>query len=368
MPAAAQPHGAEKPHSAGEKRTMTYPPAAIVKRRKRRYVTLVLLVLLLGGGWIAFWKYAQLKVEDTIAGWQAREARAGRVYDCGTQAVGGFPFRFELMCDRARATISSATPPVEVMAPNVHLAAQVYQPTLLIAEIKGPLTYAQAGQAGYVAKWSLAQASLRGTPRAPERVSIVLDGPAVKRADPATPVLSAKRLELHGRMLEGSATANPVLEFVLRSQQLAVPAAGPVAAKPVDADIDLVLRGLKDFAPKPWPQRFREVADAHGQVEVRHARLVQGETLAVGAGTLTIDAQGRLDGQLNVTVAGAEALINEVLAANRQKLGFSMSVGLGLLGGNKKLEGRPAIALPLRVNRGTVYLGPLKLGEVPPLF
>jgi hypothetical protein len=344
------------------------PSPAVVRRRNRRYVTLILLVLILAGGWIAFWKYAQLKVAESIEGWKAREARAGRVYDCGTQTIGGFPFRFELLCDRARAAIASAHPPLELTAPRIHLAAQVYQPNLLIAEIAGPLTVAETGQAArYVADWTLAQASVRGTPRAPERLSVVLDEPKLRRGE-SEQVLAAKRLELHGRMLEGSAAANPVIEIVLRTQQLAVPAAGAMAAKPVDAEIDLVLRGLKDFAPKPWPQRFREIAAAHGEVEVRHARIAQGDTLAFGSGSYTIDAQGRLNGRLNTTVAGAESLINDVLAANKQKLGFSVSLGLGLLGGNRKLDGRPAIALPLRVDAGTVYLGPLKLGEVPPLF
>jgi hypothetical protein len=53
---------------------------------------------------------------------------------------------------------------------------------------------------------------------------------------------------------------------------------------------------------------------------------------------------------------------------NQKKLGFSMSIGLGLLGGGKKLEGRPAISLPLRLRDGAAYLGPVKIADVPPLF
>jgi hypothetical protein len=159
-----------------------------------------------------------------------------------------------------------------------------------------------------------------------------------------------------------------VIEIVLRSVKLAAPVLGAMAAKPTDSDVEITLRGLKDFAPKPWPDRLRELAQSHGKLEVRRARIEQGDTLAVGGGTLTINDKGKLEGQLNVTVAGAEALINEVLAANKQKLGFSVSIGLGLLSGNKKLEGRPAISLPLRLRDGVAYLGPVKLAEVPALF
>jgi hypothetical protein len=345
------------------------PPYPVVRRRKRRYLTLILLILLVVGGWVGFWKFAQFRAQEAIEGWKAREARAGRIYECGTQTIGGFPFRFELLCDGVKATLRSAHPPAQVTATSIHVASQVYQPTLLISEFTGPLTYAEEGKGpGYIADWKLAQSSVRGTPRDPERVSIVLDGLNVKRVDPAESVVDAERLEIHGRIVDGSAQSNPVIEIVLRSTKLAAPIMGAMATKPTDSDIDIVLRGLKDFAPKPWPDRLRELAQSHGKLEVRRARIEQGDTLAVGGGTFTIGEDGKLDGQLNVTIAGAEALINEVLAANKQKLGFSVSIGLGLLSGNKKLEGRPAISLPMRVRDGTAYLGPVKIAELPRLF
>ena len=345
------------------------PPYPVVRRSKRRYITLILLVLLVIGGWVGFWKFAQIRAEEAIEGWKAREARSGRVYECSSQSIGGFPFRFELFCDGVKAAIRSANPPAAVTAANIHVASQIYQPTLLISEVTGPLTYAEEGKPpSYVANWKLAQSSVRGTPRDPERVSVVLDDLHVKHVEPAESVVDAERLEIHGRIVEGSAQSNPVIEIVLRSVKLAAPLLGNIAAKPTDSDIEITLRGLKDFAPKPWPDRLRELAQTRGKLEVRRARIEQGDTLAVGGGAFTINENGKLDGQLNVTIAGAEGLINEVLAANKQKLGFSISVGLGLLSGNKKLEGRPAISLPLRVRDGAAYLGPVKVAEVPALF
>jgi hypothetical protein len=346
------------------------PPYPVVRRRKRRYFTLLLLVVLLIGGWIGFWKYAEGRIEQSIDGWKAREAKAGRIYECGSQTVGGFPFRFEVLCDNVKATLTKSHPPADLTAPQIHIAAQVYDPTLLISEIAGPLTYAEAGQPpSYVANWSLAQSSVRGTPREPERVSVVIDGLHVKHVGGTDePVADAERLEVHGRMLEGSARENPVIEIVLRSTKLAAPVLGAMAAKPTDSDVDVVLRGLKDFSPKSWPDRFRELAQTGGRLEIRRARIEQGDTLAVGSGTLTVGEDGKLDGQLNVTIAGAEAMINDVLAANKSRLGFSVQIGLGLLGGGKKLEGRPAISLPLRLRDGKAYLGPLKFADVPSLF
>ena len=84
----------------------------------------------------------------------------------------------------------------------------------------------------------------------------------------------------------------------------------PVAARPIDADVVAVLRGIDDIAPKPWPVRFKEWQARGGQVEITNARLVQDDMLAVGAGTLDFTARrGALDGNLQVTVVGIEKVL-----------------------------------------------------------
>ncbi|MBV9348722.1 MAG: DUF2125 domain-containing protein [Pseudolabrys sp.] len=338
-------------------------------RRNRRYLTLVALVALLAVGWIALWFYASGKAEETIAGWRAREAQAGRLFTCGQQTMGGFPFRIEVFCERAGALFREARPPFEVKAPQILIAAQIYQPNLLISEFAAPLTIGEPGQPPAItAKWSLAQTSVRGTPAAPERVSIVLENPALDRTSPAEALLRGRRLELHGRLAEGSVARAPVIEVVLRSEKVTAAALGAFGTAPIDSDVSFVLRGLNDFSPKPWPQRFREIQAANGRIDITKARIQQGDTIGVGNGTLTINPRGRLEGQLNLQVAGVEALINKVLAATGQRGGVGLTLGLGLLGGNAVVEGKPAITLPLRFDDGVVRLGPLRVAEVPPLF
>ena len=50
------------------------------------------------------WYYGAGVAENTIAGWKAREAQAGRVYTCATQTIGGFPFGIEVRCADAGAS------------------------------------------------------------------------------------------------------------------------------------------------------------------------------------------------------------------------------------------------------------------------
>jgi hypothetical protein len=373
-----------------------YPPEYRPRRSGRKYIVLLILVLALAGGWSALWYYAASTTAETIAGWREREAKVGRIHSCGTQAIAGFPFRVEVRCERAGLDLRGAQP-LELKTADILIAAQIYQPTLLISEFTGPLTVSEPGRPpNIVANWALGQSSVRGTPKAPERVSIVLDAPIIERMDAsvAQPMVKAKRIEIHGRMAEGSATGNPVIELVLRLAAASLPAVHPLAVAPIDADVTAVLRGMKDFSPKPWPVRFREIQAAGGRIDVTQARIAQGETVAVGKGALSLNARGRLEGQLLVTVAGLEPFLNTLGveriapatpavdklagaldrfapglgAAARQQAGAGIVAGIGLLGERTILEGRPAVSLPLRFNDGAMSLGPIPIGQVAALF
>jgi len=131
--------------------------------------------------------------------------------------------------------------------------------------------------------------------------------------------------------------------------------------------------------------------------------------VAVAAGTLGLTANGRLDGELQMTVAGIEKIVpalgieqmleqgvpQETLdrvapgvktqdlnnlfgaldraipglgKAVKQNANAGVAAGINALGKQAVLEGKKARAFPLRFVDGTVYLGPLKVGQVPPLF
>ncbi|MGC1573161.1 MAG: DUF2125 domain-containing protein, partial [Pseudolabrys sp.] len=236
-------------------------PTSLQSRRRTglRYTILLFIVFALVAGWTGFWKFAASKAQETIEGWRAREAKAGRLYNCGSQTVGGFPFRIEVNCDDVSAQFSSNQPPLELKTSALVVVAQVYQPGLLVSEFHGPLTIGESGKPpDLIADWKLAQSSVRGTPAAPSRASFVLDQPAIDRMKEGNRqnVLRAKHIEIHGRLAEGSVASNPVIEIALQLDQASAPDLHPAAAKPMDANVTSMLRGLNDFSPKPWSVRF----------------------------------------------------------------------------------------------------------------
>ncbi len=374
-------------------------PALASRRRTWPIAIPFILLVLLAVGWSGVWYYAASKAETTIAGWREREAEVGRIFTCGSQTIGGYPFRIEVRCTDPGAELQGLQPQLTFKAKVLLVAAQIYEPTLLISETTGPLSFGETGKPpSMIANWTLAQTSVRGLPSAPERVSIVLDNASFDRVGTTQePVVRAKRIEAHGRMASGSARSNPVIDVALRLAGVSAPTTHPALAQPLDGEITAVLRGLKDFAPKPWSERFREIQAAGGQIDVTNVRLQQGESVAVGSGTLGLSANGGLNGQLQVTVAGLDALLQKLgvdgMTAQgggqglnrvapmlgaldrvspglgnfaRQQAVAGIAVGLG--GQQTELEGKPALSLPLRFQDGDVFLGRLRIGQTPPLF
>jgi len=374
---------------------MAYDDTVLRRRRWPIFLALVLVVVLTAA-WSGFWYFAAGKAHETLEGWRAREAKAGRTHTCGSESVGGFPFRLEVRCIAPTTELRSNQPPVVLKAQELLATVQVYDPTLLITEFSGPLTIAEPGQSpAYTASWALAQSSVRGTPLTPERASIVADGPIVERNNHGgnATVFKARRIELHGRIVAGSVTENPVIELVLRAAAAAAPDFHPATAQPLDADISTTLRGLADFSPKPWTVRFRELQERKGSIEVIKARVQQGEVIAVSAGMLSLTPRGGLDGQMQITVVGIEQVLKALdldRIMSEGKVGQAVSAldrlvpglgnlarhnarpgimaGLGAIGQDAVLDGKPAVTLPLRFVDGAVMLGPIPVGRVPPLF
>jgi hypothetical protein len=202
---------------------------------------------------------------------------------------------------------------------------------------------------------------------------------------------------------------HPVIETALQIAGGNIQEVHPLLTQPFDADVRLKLSGLTDVSPKPWPQRLREIQAAGGSVEVVQSRVQQGDLVAVAAGTLGLTAQGNLNGELQMTIAGLEKVIpalglDKMLdegvsqgtldrvapgvktqdvsnlfgaldraipglgKAVKQNVNVGVVAGLNALGKETELEGKKARAFPLRFVDGAVLLGPIKVGQIPPLF
>jgi len=396
---------------------MSHMTIAAARRPRSRWGLFIapVLLLILAAGWSGFWFYAASQAEVAADAWRAQEAKSGRIYDCARRSIAGFPFRFEVQCSGASVSLVSQTAsktPFTAKLDNILVVAQVYDPKLVIAEFTAPATLIDGvTQTSFVVNWSKGRSSVFGLPAVPERTSIVFDDPTINRVDGSVqvPLARARQIELHGRLAEGSSRDNPIIETVLQIAQGSVQGVHPLLAEPFEAAARAKITGLKDFTPKPWPQRFRELQAAGGHIEIVQSRIQQGDMIAVAAGTLGLSPNGRLDGELQMTVAGLERLIpalgidkmleegvpqstldrvapgvktqdlNNLFGALdraipglgkvvKQNANVGVAAGINALGTESTLEGKKARSFPLRFVDGAVLLGSLKVAQIPPLY
>ncbi len=392
----------------------------LVPRRRSRWGLFAapLLLLIAAVAWSAFWFYAASQVDTKADAWRAREAKSGRIYDCANHSVSGFPFRLEVRCNDASVKLVSQSAdqlasqaPITAKLGEILVVAQVYEPEHLIAEFTAPAMISDHAGQSFAVNWRTGESSVIGLPGVPRRVSIVFDDPALDRVDGSmqVPLAGAKHVELHGRLAAGSPTDQPLIESVLEVRGGSIKGLHPLLEEPFDADVRALLSGLKDFSPKPWPVRFRELQAAGGHVEIEQSRIQQGDLIAVAAGNLGLSPSGHLEGELQMTVAGIEKVIpalgidkmleegvpqsaldrvapgvktqdiNNLFGALdraipglgkvvKQNANVGVAAGINALGKEATLEGKRARAFPLRFVDGAVFLGPLKVAQTPPLF
>jgi hypothetical protein len=370
----------------------TFESAMSRPHRRWPIVLPLLIVVVLAIGWAGLWMYAAKRADVEFAAWRAREAAAGRVVDCATHSIGGFPFRIELRCSEPAVSLQKMQ--ISLKAKDALAAVQIYQPNLMISEFGGPLTVTDARHATtFTLDWALAQASVHGLQPQPERISIVLDRPVLTRSNGGpTNVASAAHVELHMRQPPRLPDDPPAVDLALSLAQGVLSGLPRIPNAPIDAEIAGTLRGLAHFDPKPWPELLRELQAADGRLDVTQARIRQGDILGVGRGSLRLTPRGMLDGEIQLTIAGLEQLMTALgidqavgqasqRALDRYAPGLNLdrllgprgnaalaAAGASLLGQPTELEGRQAVTLPLRFSDGVVFLGPVKVGEMQPLF
>lgn len=392
----------------------------VLPRQRRLWPIFILpvLVVVLAAGWTGFWFFAASKVDENVDAWRAREAAAGRVYDCADRSVAGFPFRLEVRCSGVSVSLLSQTAgqaatqaPITAKLGEILVIAQIYSPKLLIAEFKAPAILSQNGQPAMAVNWTLGRSSVVGLPGTPASADLEFDNASVDRiaGSVQAATVRVKHIELHGRAAEGSTPDKPILESALQLTGGSILDVHPLLETPFDADIRTRLSGLNDVSPKPWPQRFRELQAAGGRVEIVQSRIQQGDVVSLATGSLGLTATGNLDGELQMTVAGLEKLIpalgidkllemgvpqaaldrfapgvksadvNNVLGALdraipglgrmvRQNANTGVAAGINSLGVEAVLEGKKARTFPLKFVDGAVMLGSLKVAQIPPLF
>ncbi len=342
-------------------------------------------LLVVGGGWTGAWFYVAHKTETAIASLIDSEAKAGRVYNCGSRSVGGFPMHVEVDCTALRAQLAmSDQTTLLIDAKSLRSVASILSPNTIITEISGPVSVTRSGQsASLVGNWQLAQLTVHGGPVTPSQVSLVFDNAEFDSVGQGRdkPLLAGGRIELNA-----TPTATRAINVAAHAVDVSIPDGGPITSRPFTADVVAALRDFGSATPQMLSQHLRDWQSRGGRLEVASARIEQGDALATGTGQLGLSPDGQVEGALRVKTSGpyerlAQSYINDGGSGAHKREQFAesflgqprivtRSLGAPPKPARKQLAPQPPgnLQIPIRFLNGAVILGNTNLGAIPPLF
>lgn len=340
-------------------------------------IGLVLLVILAAAGWSAVWFYAAGRAEREIEAWIAREARLGRIWNCGDRSLAGFPFRFELIC-RAPSLETRGGDPVRISAVSAHAVAQIWEPNHIVAEFTGPARVEDLKTGAiYGGTWSLMQMSGVGDLSGqPQRFSLQADNPkifdvggAAAGAEPR-PLLSARLLELHARRTPAADGHPDGIDYAggLAGGESAL-LAGLGIAGPVEVTLQGNISASADMRPMPVAERLRAWAAAGGVLRVDRFVITTPEIAVSAEGTGMLNRQGLVNGNVTLGFAGLTELTRRLDQAGVIPSGWAPIVAaVAMVGRPAEVSGRKGASFALGFKDGMLRLGPVPVGAIPPLF
>lgn len=313
--------------------------------------------------WGGYWAFGSRALERSVGDWIAAtpEAAAEAV------RVRGFPNRFDLTLTRP----AYDSPAVGWTAPFAQVFALSYKPHHMIAVFPHDQTLRLNG-----ADWAISSADMRasvvtqvsGQPEL-DRATLVIEALRARAVTDGAMIgeaLQADTVRIASRKLADDPLAHELgLEVLgLRLPQAVLALADPAGALPAHVarlHLDAVIR-----FDRPLDVASAASARVRG-LEVRTGRAEWGDVTLHAEGALRADAAGLISGEMAVTVTEWARLMEGARAAGVWDAGADPLI-TGLLSGLAREDGDAAtITLPLRAERGTVYLGPFPLGALPTL-
>jgi hypothetical protein len=322
---------------------------------KKRIIILGAVVLLVDLGASAAWYYAAGLVRQEIEKLAFADGETSPQLSCANLGIGGYPFAFDIDC--TDAVVVSGDLMVET--PGLRLSAMVYQPTHILASVRGPAQISDAftGQRSAVS-WSSLDGSLRLTDNRIARLSLVgndLSWNDLLLGD--TTLAKSSHVELH---LLDMPEAHDVerklasLALYLKADAINVPAATLTdTALEIEAELsglpdDLTTLGASPILPT-WQQ-------AGGHLKIVGIRMNDATSDLNASGALALDAQGFPTGSISIDSKGVVERIGPLIEEPWRTL------VLGVPGADGRHTNQ------LNFKGGTLSSGLVPITALPPLF
>ena len=278
--------------------------------RKALYLPFVLL-LIAGVVWTFVWFSMRTELRERMDAGAEELRAAGYTVSWQDRTFGGYPFRLDANLKGFRIGEPSGW---AVEAPSIRSEAFVYALNHWVAVApEGVVLHRPIGGALEI-KGQALRASLRNLDQHPARVAVEGANLTFTPINGGQPFLlrSAEQLDLHLR--PGPQDQGAIL-FRVTGAQANLPGllARVADDKPVDMNVELILSHMSALRGNNWRGMVQRWSSAGGTAMVRAASLTVGDAvLAANGGGLSVGADGRVEGGLNVDLAKAGEALSDM--------------------------------------------------------
>jgi hypothetical protein len=324
---------------------MTMPDAASSSKTPRRwglYAPYVLLLLAIIA-WSVFWLVMRSQLQAGLVRQAAALRTAGYEVSWAGMKIGGYPFRLEVELAQPRIADPNGW---GLAAPRLQAEANAYGLDHWVLVAPDGLTLERPALGAVTVRGQALRASIAGLGAAPR---IAFEGDKLTFLPPTAPgaqpfaFTAIDRVEFHLREIAGDRAQFQLTLAGAQTRRVGVLARiAPLA--PMALTLQTELSKVGGFAGRDWSGGVRAWTAEGGQAQVRQLLVSVGDlSLKAWGGPLTVDADGRLQGDLDLSLK-------------------QDGPALALLGAGR------GDGLRLHLAGGEASVGPIRIGPAPRVF
>jgi hypothetical protein len=331
-----------------------------------RLILILLAIAAIAAGWSYAWFWGAGELSARADNMVRKYAENGGRFECSNRRIEGFPFRIGIFCDGVSLAPSEGG---GFDAQALRTAAQFYDPGHVVGELDGPGLLQLPDGRRFNLQWENLRASARLGLSGPYALSAELRRFLLAEGSGGTAeseLAGADRLELHARKSSGSANDLDVAVLIAAF-------ADPLERIPgLSLEADLTVEEIAEkldlgFDPMNY---IRE----NGLSAVARSIVLSPEDggRLVLSGPFRISRAGLASGEIRIEATNLPllgAFFMRLLPERRDLVGNIVSLLSAIVPekGGESGPGKP-ISLTLTINEGSVSIGLIPVGDLPPLL
>lgn len=323
--------------------------------------TVILLAILWGTYWYGASQIGAALLDRVAAAAAAR----GYTADCDDIAGGGFPFSIDLSCSRARLAGGG----VQAAVDGFSATTPLYRPWTVRSTADGPLAISlPAGGSDITASWQRAEtaidAGIGGLSGIATRLEgLQLDLPAGAEALP----FDGLGLALGDVRVTAAADDDYRMSAIVHG--IALKSESGRNLPQIDLDADLSALGFGDSLGLDPRRAVGTWIAAGGNLRIDELAVVADTVSANASGSLALSTDGKLSGDVDVTITGIEALPDLVESFYPKARDQTEQIVAAVAAFTRPVEtpAGPARQMTLLVRESVVSIGILPIGVIPTL-